>query len=63
VNKKLSVAIPTLVAIIGIAIVSRVAAVPSQESTEVVSAPTVYSQDHSRVQSRAGEAEPLPPQF
>ena len=59
---KLSVAVPTFVAIIGVAIVSRVA-VPSDAPTEVVSAPTAYSQDHARVQSRAGEAEPLPPQF
>ena len=62
-NSKLSVAVPVLVAIIGVAIVSRVASVEPHEANEVSSSPTVYSQDHARVQSRAGEAEPLPAQF
>ena len=49
-----------LVAIIGVAIVSSVTIAP-HEGAEVSSAPTAYSQDHARVQSRAGEPEPLPP--
>jgi hypothetical protein len=63
VNKKLTIAAPTFVAIVGIAIVSRMAAVDTELRAEVVSSPTPYSQDHARVQSRSGEAEPMPATF
>jgi len=61
--KKLSIAVPTLVAIIGIAVVSRMTISPTSEGFEVVSAPTPYSLDHARVMSRAGEPEEQPATF
>jgi hypothetical protein len=61
--KKISLAVPTIVAIIGVAVVSRVTAPLPPAALEVSSHPTVYSQDHARVQSLPGEAEPLPPTF
>ena len=61
--KKLSIAVPTLVAIVGIAIVSRMTVAPQAEGYEVVSAPTPYSLDHARVMSRAGEPEEQPSTF
>ena len=61
--KNLSIAVPTIVAIIGIAVVSRVSAPVSGDSHQVVSSPTPYSQDHARVQSRDGEPEAQPATF
>jgi hypothetical protein len=61
--KNLSIAVPTIVAIIGVAVVSRVSAPVTPDSHDVVSAPTPYSQDHARVQSRAGDPEPQPATF
>jgi hypothetical protein len=59
-NKKLTVAVPTFVAIIGVAIVSRIAAVDTELRAEVISSPTPYSQDHARVQSRGRDEEAAP---
>ena len=61
--KKSDLAVPTIVAIIGVAVVTRMAVPLGPEAHEVSSAPTPYSQDHARVQSRTGEAEALPPTF
>jgi hypothetical protein len=61
--KKIDLAVPVIVAIIGIALVSRMAVPLGPEAIEVSSSPTPYSQDHARVQSRAGEPEALPPTF
>ena len=61
--KNLSIAVPTIVAIIGIAVVSRVSAPSVNDSHDVVLAPTPYSYDHARVQSREGEPEPQPATF
>ncbi|HUP29437.1 MAG TPA: hypothetical protein VM122_04630 [Usitatibacter sp.] len=61
--KNLSIAVPTIVAIIGIAVVSRVSAPVATEAHSVVLAPTPYSFDHARVQGREGEPEPQPATF
>ena len=60
---KMSIAVPTIVAIIGFAVVTRVSAPVPNDSHEVVLAPTPYSYDHARVQSREGAPEPQPATF
>ena len=60
--KNISIAVPTIVAIIGIAVVSRVSG-PVPAAYEVSSSPTPYSQDHARVQAREGDPEPQPATF
>jgi hypothetical protein len=60
---RLHLAAPTIVAIIGIAVVARVSSPLPADGYEQSSSPTPYSADHARVQSRAGEPEALPPTF
>jgi hypothetical protein len=61
--KKLNLAVPTIVAIIGIAVVSRITTTTGADAYELVTAPTPYSLDHARVQAKPGEPEEQPATF
>lgn len=62
---KIQLAVSTLVALVGVALLLRAAGVDglNENSYTVTSSPTPYSAAHALVQSRAGEPEEQPPTF
>ncbi|HET7729145.1 MAG TPA: hypothetical protein VFK48_03845 [Usitatibacter sp.] len=61
--KNPNVVVPTLVAIAGVLLVSRMGTHVPTDGYVITSAPTPYSNDHARVQASARPAEELPPTF
>lgn len=63
--KKIQLAISTIVALVGVAILLRATGMDglTDSSYTVTSSPTPYSAAHAIVQSRPGEPEEQPPTF
>ena len=61
--KKIQLAVSTMVALVGVALLLRAGGMEAHRGYTVDSAPTPYSTSHAIVQSKPGPTEEQPPTF